>query len=70
MPLEEKRIELLELAVLECLTIDADARHPDKFAGALDAITDKLTAVVGYNNHRLQSRAAKQRVKKPEPATT
>lgn len=70
MTLEEKRIKELELAVLACLDIAEDALHPATFRGALSDIVSKLEAVVGANNQHLQSRAAKQRVKKPEPAAT
>lgn len=58
----QKRIELLELVILDCLDVignDAD----------YDVIFDKLESVVGLNNEHLRSVAAKRRVKKPEPAT-
>ncbi len=63
MTMEEKRIELLELAVLDCLNILED---PTANKCRVQELFHTLEVVVGTNNQHLQSRAAKQRVKGPK----
>lgn len=78
MTMTTKRVEQLELAVLDCLNLIEAAPRACRVSRQLQAgcaldpcvtgIFHVLEDAVGLNSQHLQSPAAKQRVKKPVPA--
>lgn len=61
---DERRIATCEVAMVECLDI-LDGHSLNRRRN--DEVFAKLEAAVGANNELLQSRAAKQTVKKRQP---